>query len=323
MPMTALVLVENEVTAGGKYDHWKDVTGERYQYPNQYKNKIRPGRKFVYYRGVRRADGSRGDAEYFGAGVIGDVFPDPENDNNGPKARWKWICEIDDFQPFPTPVPAKINGEHLEKIPANFWGVAVRELPEDVLAAILKLAGVAEAETVISPKTLELPDMNDVRPRKSTDLLISAPKSTGSKKTATSAPTRRSRYSKALGKRGEEVALQHLREFLTPAEAATLRWVSEEGETPGWDIEYTSSEQLIAVEVKATGGSAFLSLEITANELTAAKELADRYHLVLVANVKSEQPDVETLVNPASLLESGEMAATPMVWRITMQNTAP
>jgi hypothetical protein len=74
-----IVLVENEATAGGLYDHWQDVTGERYQFPNVYRGKILPGTPFVYYRGVRRADGKRGHAEYFGAGVIGDVYPDPGN----------------------------------------------------------------------------------------------------------------------------------------------------------------------------------------------------------------------------------------------------
>ena len=61
--MTPLVLVENEVTAGGRYDHWQDVTGERYQFPNQYRNKVITDRPFIYYRGVRRADGSRGRAD--------------------------------------------------------------------------------------------------------------------------------------------------------------------------------------------------------------------------------------------------------------------
>ena len=51
----ALVLVENEVTIGGKYDFWADDTGARYHFPNQYRNLVRPGRPFVYYRGVRRS----------------------------------------------------------------------------------------------------------------------------------------------------------------------------------------------------------------------------------------------------------------------------
>jgi len=65
-----LVLVQNERTAGGHFDHWEDVTGERYHFPNQYRNRVVPGRPFVYYRGVRRS-GERGTPEYFGTGRAG------------------------------------------------------------------------------------------------------------------------------------------------------------------------------------------------------------------------------------------------------------
>jgi hypothetical protein len=54
-PRTLLVLAENEETASGH--QWKDVTGERYHFPNNYKNIIRPGVQFIYYRGKRRAGG--------------------------------------------------------------------------------------------------------------------------------------------------------------------------------------------------------------------------------------------------------------------------
>lgn len=86
-PHQPLVLVENEKTAGGRYDHWKDVTGERYHFPNQYKGRVVPGRQFVYYRGVRRADGSRGTPEYFGYGRIGDVWRDSDVPEGAPHNR--------------------------------------------------------------------------------------------------------------------------------------------------------------------------------------------------------------------------------------------
>jgi hypothetical protein len=105
--MIALILVENEVTVGGRYDHWQDVTGKRYQFPNQYRGKVLTGRPFVDYREVRRADGSRGMAEYFGCGVVGSVYLDLTNDPAVPKSRRKWICEVDDYRPFPAPVSAK------------------------------------------------------------------------------------------------------------------------------------------------------------------------------------------------------------------------
>ena len=60
-----LVLVQNSVTVNEDYD-WKDIEGEQYHFPNQYKNRCKPGTPFVYYRGTRRLGGKRGDPEYFG-----------------------------------------------------------------------------------------------------------------------------------------------------------------------------------------------------------------------------------------------------------------
>ena len=47
----------------------------------------------------------------------------------------------------------------------------------------------------------------------------------------------------------------------------------------GWDIEYKSGGQIIGVEVKATTGSSFSSVELTANEWQAAQRLRQRYRL--------------------------------------------
>ena len=118
-----IVLVSNERTAGGKYDHWIDITGERYQYPNKYKNKVVEGRPFIYYRGSRRADGSRKSPEYFGHGIIGAVHVDPDTDQSVDKrGDWKWYCEIQDYWPFEENVPLKQNdGQYYEQIPENQW----------------------------------------------------------------------------------------------------------------------------------------------------------------------------------------------------------
>jgi hypothetical protein len=87
-----LVLAENEVNAGESFD-WKDVTGERYHFPNNYKNKIVPGAHFVYYKGVRRGDGSRAQPAYFGCGEIGSVYSVPETAHL-PPAKRHWLAEI-------------------------------------------------------------------------------------------------------------------------------------------------------------------------------------------------------------------------------------
>ena len=83
--MQPLILVENERTEGGHYDHWQDATVERYQFPNGYRNKVIAGRRFIYYRGMRKASGGRRIPEYFGHGVISEVYEDPNNDPNGKK----------------------------------------------------------------------------------------------------------------------------------------------------------------------------------------------------------------------------------------------
>ena len=70
-----IVLVQNPVIVNEEYD-WKDIEGEQYHFPNQYKNRCKPSTSFVYYRGTRRPDGKRGTPEYFGYGRIGEVWRD-------------------------------------------------------------------------------------------------------------------------------------------------------------------------------------------------------------------------------------------------------
>ena len=118
-----LVLVENEATADERYARWQDVTGERYHFPNQYRNRIVPNRRFVYYRGSRRASGKRGVPEYFGYGILGEVSRDPDISLEEPKGRWNWIAEIAEYHPFSRPVPAKSKNGYLERIPRNLWQV--------------------------------------------------------------------------------------------------------------------------------------------------------------------------------------------------------
>ncbi len=239
--IAALVLVENEVTAGGLHDDWKDVTGERYHFPNQYRNRFAEGRRFVYYRGVRRADGSRGTPEYFGMGRIGKVERDEDVPESAPKRQWKWYCEIEDYEPFAEPVAAKEAGNPaFEDIPENFWGVGVRRLSEAAFAGIVQAGGAVPApakETI--PQT---PELQTVAPTEAKGLFIPRVATSSGTTASRGSGTRRSRYSQAVGRRGEEVVWKHLKASLSPEEAKSMRWPAKEGETPGWDIEYTSED---------------------------------------------------------------------------------
>jgi hypothetical protein len=311
--MSAIVLVENERTAGGKYDHWQDVTGERYQFPNQYRNRVKPGVPFVYYRGTRAATGRRSHPEYFGHGVIGSVGLDPTSDLKGPKNRWKWICEISEYWPFTQPVPFKIEGEYIEKIPQNHWSVAVRSIDEDVFRRILHLAGQGFPTPKLIRAHLNLPDIDSVVPGASGGSLFRETQEIGNRNGYVS---RRSAFSQVLGERGERIVLRYLEAILTPDEADTLRWPAKEGETPGYDLAYKREGVIIGVEVKATSGNAIGSLELTGNEWKAAKRMRDRYYLALVANVTGTNPSVEMIRDPYGLAVDGVLAADATVWRL-------
>ena len=79
-----LILTQNEITLNDAHD-WNDIEGVQYHYPTKYRNKIKEGERFIYYQGVHRASGQRGEANYFGTGRIGTIWqdPDPERQSGG------------------------------------------------------------------------------------------------------------------------------------------------------------------------------------------------------------------------------------------------
>jgi hypothetical protein len=95
-----LVLAENEATESGI--RYEDLTGVSYQFPTMYRNLIRPGMRFVYYRG-RKSAGGRRPQVYFGTGAIGGVGVDRKSPN-------RLVCEVLDYLPFAQPVPFKQEG---------------------------------------------------------------------------------------------------------------------------------------------------------------------------------------------------------------------
>jgi hypothetical protein len=140
-----LVLAENEATAS---EHtWRDVTGERYHFPNVYRNMVVPGVRFVYYRGSRRASGRRATPEYFGCGVVGDVYVDADTTNASITGR-KWIAEIADYQPFGSPVPFRTNGMYSELLsdvaPRNRWGTGVRKISSKAYEFLITSGGIGD-----------------------------------------------------------------------------------------------------------------------------------------------------------------------------------
>ncbi|WP_292033661.1 MULTISPECIES: DUF3883 domain-containing protein [unclassified Brevundimonas] len=317
----ALVLVHNAVVANPAHQ-WDDVEGVHYHYPSKYRGKIVTGAPFVYYRGVHRPGGKRGPAEYFGAGRIGDIWPDPDR----PGA---WYCAIDDYQKFAAPVPAKVDGQNREIIPVNLWRDGVRRLDLQVYTGILAVAGLTPV-LVAAPSPgstsapisapLAAPIAPPVAAAIETAELIVPPKRAGPRRNGQGGRggERRSRQAKAVGDWAEAVALTYLQ-----ASGGLCVHRAAIGETPGWDIDYVDAAgRLQRVEVKGTVAAAFTGVELTANEWAAAHAHGDDYWLCLVADCYTARPKLQLLRNPAATLAAGDWSARPSVMAVAFAPTA-
>ena len=313
-----LVLVSNEVNATDRWD-WKDITGVQYHYPNGYRNLIRPGERFVYYRGMRRTDGQRADAEYFGCGVVGETWRDPDIPETERKGRWAWYCSIDDYVPFEPAVPAKIDGAFYETIPQNLWRNGVRRLDDTVFKRIVTAAGI-EPPSGTPPSILiaGMPPLEEVSiPVTSTELLLARSRAAGNRTSGQGAPRRYSRRAAAIGNRAEQAALTWVKQQYP--EAKHVRWVANDGETPGWDIEVTDrAGEVIAFEVKGTSGRAFPNFDLTDGELRACHRLGKRYWLLLVADCLGRSPRIQPIANPSAMFTSHELKLEPTQYRVSL-----
>jgi len=103
--MSYLILTENDIS------EWDDKTGIQYHYPPKYKNLIKTGCKFIYYKGEDRENrfiGKRltNKPHYFGAGEIGEIV---ENKNSN-----SYYAEIKNFTEFLNPVIFKQDNLYFE-----------------------------------------------------------------------------------------------------------------------------------------------------------------------------------------------------------------
>lgn len=150
-------------------------------------------------------------------------------------------------------------------------------MSEEELAALVAVAGGDDARG--NPR---LPNLWDVRPSvvREGEHVYRVPQSGGDGRDGRGngrpGPSpRRARSAKAVGDRAEAIVAEHLRRTLPPEQAATVRWVAAEGETPGWDVEYVGADgELEAVEVKETVGEAFASVSLAST--SRAKSVTSR-----------------------------------------------
>ena len=130
---------------------------------------------------------------------------------------------------------------------------------------------------------------------------------------------RRSRNSTIIGNRAEEVVFRLLQKESEEKGYRSVRWVSRDGEKPGWDIEIMDKEGVLqAVEVKGTSGKFFPSIEVTAQEWQAAEDMGDNFSLFLVTECIGRNPKVQQIKNPVSLVRNGTFSLSPLVWKIEL-----
>lgn len=298
-----IVLTTNDIVANP--DHaWNDVEGVQYHYPNGYKNKVQPGVEFVYYRGVHRKSGPRGQAEYFGRGRIGDIRLDPDSSDPRRPARF---CAIEDYQPFMPPVPAKLNGILYEDIPPNMWRNGVRALDQATFDRIIAAAGQPLA---IASAAQSKP----LGPTEAADLII--PRSRSRAGGGSGVGYRKSKQAKVVGDFAEHLVVRFLEGVGGCAEIVHR---AARGETPGWDIDYRDAAGILhRVEVKGTVAGAFSTIDLTANEMRAAREHGDAYWIFLVANCMTDRARIQRICNPAARLSDGLWTATPALYSVVL-----
>lgn len=314
-----LILTENEVNVNPNHN-WKDITGERYHFPNKYKNRLKPGTPFVYYRGSLRAGGKKKTPEYFGRGVIGEVWEDPETFNESAQ-RKNWFFEVLEYVEFAKPVLFRDgDGTYIEtgstSVPGNYFRDGVRSIERLFFDRILSLA---EMSAEIEPVEIQPNDLKEILVEN--DLLTpKLPRKVGenSVRTGSGYIERRSKSAKQIGDLGEKIVLEYLRNEATSLkEADKIVWVAQQGKKPGYDIEDCRNRNaIVGYEVKATTGAMFPHFDLTDNELQTACEMGENYILALVSNVTSEKPRLQFITNPYKLIEDNELMVRPVVHRV-------
>lgn len=121
-------IILNQYRNGSSY---KDEVGIVYHFPKRYLRHLEvPGIKFIYYE-----PRTGGEQVYFGMGLIGETWPDPEDQSH-------YYSEIFDYSQFPRPVSYwDLQGKPFEA--ARKMRNSVRPIDKGLFDTILNSAGFA------------------------------------------------------------------------------------------------------------------------------------------------------------------------------------
>ena len=132
-----------------------------------------------------------------------------------------------------------------------------------------------------------------------------------------------SKESRLVGNEGERIVFEEEKKKLNSLGRFDLsekvRWVADEGEKPGWDIESFDKEgKIMRIEVKASKGRKN-NIIITENERLKAEEYGDSFFLAIVENVlhKSKSPTIEYIQNPIEKFGNINNPS-PLSWKMNL-----
>ena len=164
----------------------------------------------------------------------------------------------------------------------------------------------------------ELPEFNPI-------VLESQPKDTNKKRKTSSKPSKPSTPSKKVGDAGEKYVYEFEKNRLERLGLSDLanRIVKQYEDLsffPGYDIQsFDEQGNKIFIEVKSTKGKNKNYFEISDNEIKAAKELGDSYHIYQVTNALTD-PKISTVINNLhNYEEQDKLKIEPMVYKVTFK----
>lgn len=268
-----LILAESDATESGI--EYADRTGISYQYPSQYKNIIKSGERFIYYRGRKKRTGGRQPQIYFGTGIIGDVSA-----GSGADARWR--CDILDYAEFSKPVPFKVGKVGYFEgggIRRGYFQKGVRRISEAEFDAIIDTAELAGG---LQPVTTE--------------------------KVESGGGYASGKYLKEI----ERYALQVVKPILESRFPNSL--IKEQARNnPGFDVLVTHGSGQIFVEVKGTSAQTPYFI-ITEGEVEFSLNNSAQYCLIVVYEINLNAKTHKVFEHNGAVTEQS-FSKRPLQWR--------
>jgi hypothetical protein len=277
-----LIFAENEETESGI--EYADQTGVQYQYPKRlYKNVIRAGERFIYYRGRKTKGKARAQQVYFGCGIVGKIKDDSADSG-------RLSCEILDYQPFAKPVPFKQGkSDYLENggKRKGYFQRGVRKISDEEFQRILEQAHHISASQ-ISANAHKVANAGDGYASPDVAHVV------------------------------DSYAMQAAENYLCEKyQDAVVKVMAKNN--PGFDILITKGNWKLYVEVKGTQ-RVVPSFFMSSGELQFSHQMASQYLLLILYQINLAQKS-HKLLSYNGAISGNTFELIPVQWRITTKET--